>query len=145
MSLRNDTAESGHSRNSESEFAFIDEQGRSDNSFHGMIGRSVAMQRVYHAIAQVADSRINVIVRGESGTGKELVAKAFVALSSRRDKPLISVNCAALPESLIESELFGHERGAFTGAVDARAGQIELAAGGTLFLDEIATLTIPLQ
>lgn len=145
MPLRNDTAANGHSRNADSDFAPIDEQGHSGNSFHGIIGRSVAIQRIYHAIAQVADSRINVIVRGESGTGKELVAKAIVALSNRRNKPLISVNCAALPENLIESELFGHERGAFTGAVDAKPGQIELADGGTLFLDEIATLTIPLQ
>ncbi len=103
------------------------------------------MLRVYDAIAQVADSKINVIVRGESGTGKELVARALVALSSRRDRPFISLNCAALPENLIESELFGHERGAFTGAHEAKPGQIELADNGTLFLDEIATLTLPLQ
>jgi transcriptional regulator with PAS, ATPase and Fis domain len=109
------------------------------------VGASEAMRRVYDAISQVADSRINVIVRGESGTGKELVARAIVALSGRRNKAFISLNCAALPESLIESELFGHERGAFTGANEAKPGQIELADGGTLFLDEIATLTLPLQ
>lgn len=116
-----------------------------DRHFQEMIGGSDEMRRVYSAISQVADSRIAVIVRGESGTGKELVAKAIVALSDRRNKPFISVNCAALPENLIESELFGHERGAFTGAVDARPGHIEMADGGTLFLDEIATLTMPLQ
>lgn len=115
------------------------------NHFQDLIGGSDAMRRVYDGISQVADSRINVIVRGESGTGKELVARAIVALSSRRHQPFISLNCAALPENLIESELFGHERGAFTGAMDAKPGQIELADGGTLFLDEIATLTLPLQ
>jgi transcriptional regulator with PAS, ATPase and Fis domain len=115
------------------------------SKFQDLVGASEAMRRVYDAISQVADSRINVIVRGESGTGKELVARAIVALSSRRSKPFISLNCAALPENLIESELFGHERGAFTGANEAKPGQIELADGGTLFLDEIATLTMPLQ
>src|ERR1700735_4292753 len=115
------------------------------SKFHDLVGASEAMRRVYDAISQVADSRINVIVRGESGTGKELVARAIVALSSRRNKPFISLNCAALPENLIESELFGHEKGAFTGANESKPGQIELADGGTLFLDEIATLTLPLQ
>jgi DNA-binding NtrC family response regulator len=115
------------------------------SKFQDLVGASEAMRRVYDAVSQVADSRINVIVRGESGTGKELIARAIVALSSRRNKPFISLNCAALPENLIESELFGHEKGAFTGANEAKPGQIELADGGTLFLDEIATLTLPLQ
>ncbi|MGC1523908.1 MAG: sigma 54-interacting transcriptional regulator, partial [Steroidobacteraceae bacterium] len=123
----------------------VDEQLFGDSYFQEMIGGSDEMRRVYNAVSQVADSRISVIVRGESGTGKELVARAIVALSDRRNKPFISVNCAALPENLIESELFGHERGAYTGAVDTRPGHIELADGGTLFLDEIATLTMPLQ
>jgi hypothetical protein len=103
------------------------------------------MRLVYDAIQQVAGSSINVLIRGESGTGKELAARAIVALSRRANKPYIRVNCAALPENLIESELFGSERGAFTGATESRPGQIELADGGTLFLDEIATLTVPLQ
>jgi transcriptional regulator with PAS, ATPase and Fis domain len=115
------------------------------SKFQDLVGASEPMRRVYDAISQVANSRINVIVRGESGTGKELVARAVVALSSRKNKPFISLNCAALPENLIESELFGHERGAFTGANETKPGQIELADGGTLFLDEIATLTLPLQ
>jgi DNA-binding NtrC family response regulator len=115
------------------------------STFQDLVGASEPMRRVYDAISQVANSRINVIVRGESGTGKELVARAVVALSSRKNKPFISLNCAALPENLIESELFGHERGAFTGANETKPGQIELADGGTLFLDEIATLTMPLQ
>jgi DNA-binding NtrC family response regulator len=129
----------------EVERARLQQQVLERSKFQDLVGGSEAMRRVYDAISQVADSRINVIVRGESGTGKELVARALVALSSRRNKPFISLNCAALPENLIESELFGHERGAFTGAHEAKPGQIELADGGTLFLDEIATLTLPLQ
>lgn len=113
--------------------------------FQDFIGASEPMRMIYEAILQVADSNINVLVRGESGTGKELVARALVALSRRSKKPYIRLNCAALPEHLIESELFGSERGAFTGATESRPGQIELADGGTLFLDEIATLSLPLQ
>jgi DNA-binding NtrC family response regulator len=129
----------------EMERARMQQQVLERSKFQDLVGASEPMRRVYDAISQVADSRINVIVRGESGTGKELVARAIVALSSRRNKPFISLNCAALPENLIESELFGHERGAFTGANEAKPGQIELSDGGTLFLDEIATLTLPLQ
>ena len=113
--------------------------------FQDFIGLSEPMRLVYDAIQQVAASNINVLIRGESGTGKELAARAIVALSRRAAKPFIRLNCAALPENLIESELFGSERGAFTGATEARPGYIELADGGTLFLDEIATLTLPLQ
>jgi transcriptional regulator with PAS, ATPase and Fis domain len=103
------------------------------------------MQRVYEAISRVAESSSTVMIRGESGTGKELVARAIVSLGPRAEKPFVSINCAALPENLIESELFGHERGAFTDAKTARAGHIELAHTGTLFLDEIATLGLALQ
>jgi DNA-binding NtrC family response regulator len=113
--------------------------------FQDFIGGSEPMRLVYDAIQQVADSSINVLIRGESGTGKELAARAVVALSARAKKPYIRLNCAALPETLIESELFGSEKGAFTGATESRPGQIELADGGTLFLDEIATLTPALQ
>jgi DNA-binding NtrC family response regulator len=113
--------------------------------FQDFVGASAPMRTVYDAIQQVADSSINVLILGESGTGKELAARAVVALSRRANKPYIRLNCAALPENLIESELFGSERGAFTGATETRPGQIELADGGTLFLDEIATLTLPLQ
>jgi DNA-binding NtrC family response regulator len=116
-----------------------------NSRFQDLIGASEPMRTVYDAIQQVAGSSVNVVVRGESGTGKELVARAIVALSPRATKPYIRLNCAALPQDLIESELFGSERGAFTGATEARPGQIELADGGTLFLDEIATLTLPLQ
>jgi transcriptional regulator with PAS, ATPase and Fis domain len=103
------------------------------------------MQRVYEALRRVASSNSTVMLRGESGTGKELAARAIVSLSPRREQPMISVNCAALPETLMESELFGHEKGSFTGAHAARPGQIELADGGTLFLDEIGSLSLPLQ
>jgi DNA-binding NtrC family response regulator len=115
------------------------------SSFHELIGSSEPMQRVYEAIRRVADSNTTVVIRGESGTGKELVARALVACSARRDRPLVSVNCAALPETLIEAELFGHEKGSFTGAHTARPGQIEMAHTGTLFLDEISSLDLGLQ
>ncbi|HSB74382.1 MAG TPA: sigma-54 dependent transcriptional regulator [Terriglobales bacterium] len=114
-------------------------------AFCGLIGLSESMQRVYEAIRRVAGSTSTVLIRGESGTGKELVARAIVALSPRAEKPFISLNCAALPDNLIEAELFGHEKGAFTDARNSRAGHIEMADGGTLFLDEIATLGLPLQ
>jgi DNA-binding NtrC family response regulator len=113
--------------------------------FQDFIGASEPMRLIYDAIQQIAASNINVLIRGESGTGKELAARAIVALSRRANKPFVRLNCAALPENLIESELFGSERGAFTGATESRPGHIEMADGGTLFLDEIATLTLPLQ
>jgi DNA-binding NtrC family response regulator len=121
------------------------EQAESKAAFCGLIGGSEAMQRVYQAIQAVADSNTTVVLRGESGTGKELIASAIVQTGSRRDKPYICLNCSAIPESLIESELFGHEKGAFTGADSAKAGLIESAHGGTLFLDEITTLDHSLQ
>jgi Nif-specific regulatory protein len=102
-----------------------------------IVGSSGAMQAVFAQIAQVAASEATVLVRGESGVGKELVAHAIHSSSPRADHPFIKVNCAALPETLVESELFGHERGAFTGALSQRKGRFELASGGTLFLDEI--------
>lgn len=120
-------------------------RARENSRFRDFVGSSEPMRRVYDAIQQVADSNINVLIRGESGTGRELAARAVVALNRRANKPYIRLNCAALPENLIESKLFGSERGAFTGATETRPGQIELADGGTLFRDEIATLTLPLQ
>lgn len=114
-------------------------------SFCDLIGSSDTMRRVYEAITRLADSTSTVLIRGESGTGKELAARAIVALGQRSKKPFVSINCAALPENLIEAELFGHEKGAFTDARAARAGHIELAHTGTLFLDEIATLGLALQ
>ncbi len=117
----------------------------SRSSFEGLVGSSEPMQRVYEAVRRVAGTNTTVILRGESGTGKELVARAIVACSSRRERPLVSINCAALPETLIEAELFGHEKGSFTGAHEARPGQIETAHTGTLFLDEISSLDLALQ
>jgi DNA-binding NtrC family response regulator len=114
-------------------------------SFGELIGASEAMRRVYDAVTRVADSNSTVLIRGESGTGKELVARAIVTMGPRAQKPFISINCAALPENLIETELFGHEKGAFTDAKESRQGHIELAHTGTLFLDEIATLGLALQ
>jgi len=121
------------------------EQAESKSVFCSMIGGSEAMQRVYQAIQAVANSNTTVILRGESGTGKELIASAIVETGNRNDKPYICLNCSAIPENLIESELFGYEKGAFTGAESAKAGLIEVAHGGTLFLDEITTLDHSLQ
>ena len=121
------------------------EQAESKSAFCGLIGGSEPMQLVYQAIRAVANSNTTVVLRGESGTGKELIASAIVQTGNRRDKPYICLNCSAIPESLIESELFGHEKGAFTGADTAKPGLIESAHGGTLFLDEITTLDHSLQ
>jgi DNA-binding NtrC family response regulator len=121
------------------------EQAESKAAFCGMIGGSEAMQRVYQAIQAVADSNTTVVLRGESGVGKELVANAITKTGSRSDQAYICLNCSAIPESLIESELFGHEKGAFTGADATKPGLIETAQGGTLFLDEITTLDHSLQ
>jgi len=121
------------------------EEVRNKNSFCGLIGGSDEIHRVYDAIRRVAKGTTTVMLRGESGTGKELLAHAIVSLGPRCDGPFISVNCAALPEHLMESELFGHEKGAFTGAHTSRPGQIELADRGTLFLDEIGSLGLSLQ
>ncbi len=110
-----------------------------------LVGQSSAMKAIYEIIAKVADSPSTVLITGESGTGKELVAQALHRGSSRRDKPLIKVNCAAIPKDLVESELFGYEKGAFTGAVGSKPGRFELADGGTLFLDEIGEVPVEMQ
>ena len=110
-----------------------------------LVGSCDAMQRLYHRIRRVAPADITVLIHGESGTGKELAARAIHQHSPRHDQPMISVNCAAIPESLIESELFGHEKGAFTGATAARQGLVEAAEGGSLFLDEIGELPMEAQ
>lgn len=114
-------------------------------NIHNMVGTSGAMQEVYRLIEQVANSNATVLIRGESGTGKDLVAHAIHYNSYRSAKPFIKVNCTALPENLLESELFGHEKGAFTGAVERKPGRFELAEGGTLFLDEIGDFSLHLQ
>ncbi|MDA8164161.1 MAG: sigma-54 dependent transcriptional regulator [Desulfobacteraceae bacterium] len=113
--------------------------------FANIIGKNKRMQQIYTLIEKVAPTPATVLISGESGTGKELVARAIHFNSSRKEAPFISVNCAALPESLLESELFGHEKGAFTGAVALRKGRFELADTGTLFLDEVAEMPLALQ
>src|SRR6185369_11281543 len=110
-----------------------------------IIGQSLQIQDVFKIIDKVADTPSTVLITGESGTGKELIATALHDGSSRRDKPLIRINCAAIPKDLMESELFGYERGAFTGAVTSKPGRFELADGGTLFLDEIAEIPVEMQ
>jgi DNA-binding NtrC family response regulator len=121
------------------------EQAESKSAFGSIVGGSPAMQKVYEAILAVADSNTSVVLRGESGTGKELIAQAIVQAGSRAEKPYVCLNCSALPETLIDSELFGYEKGAFTGADTHRPGLIESAHTGTLFLDEITTLNPNLQ
>ncbi len=113
--------------------------------FSNIIGKSAPMQKVYELIEKVAPTKATVLITGESGTGKELIARAIHYNSTRQDKPFISVNCGALPESLLESELFGHEKGAFSGAISQRKGRFEAAHQGTLFLDEISEMSPPLQ
>jgi two-component system NtrC family response regulator len=113
--------------------------------FGNIVGKSKVMHQVYEVIEKVAQTRASVLITGESGTGKELIARAIHFSSTRSDKPFITVNCSALPETLLESELFGHERGAFTGAVTRRKGRFELAHNGTLFLDEVGDMSHALQ
>lgn len=117
----------------------------SEAAVPGMVGHTPAMQEVYKTIGRVADSAATVLVTGESGTGKELVANALHEFSARRARPLIKVNCAAIPTELLEAELFGHEKGAFTNANSRRIGRFEQAQGGTLFLDEVGDMPLALQ
>ncbi|UZJ45214.1 sigma-54 dependent transcriptional regulator [Marinimicrobium sp. C6131] len=113
--------------------------------FRSLVGTSRQIQQVRDMMAQVADKDVSVLITGESGTGKEVVARNLHYNSPRRDKPFVPVNCGAIPAELLESELFGHEKGAFTGAINARAGRFELAEGGTLFLDEIGDMPLNMQ
>jgi len=119
--------------------------GLATDGFEGLVGRHPDMVRIYQLITQVAATTTTVLITGESGTGKELVARAVHARSGRSAQPFVAINVAAIPETLLESELFGHERGAFTGAVARRLGKFELAHGGTIFLDEIGSLRLDLQ
>jgi nitrogen regulation protein NR(I) len=132
-------------RRLERENLLLKRQLRQRYNFSGLIGDSIKMQRVYELIEKVADSDTTILITGESGTGKELVARTIHYNSSRADGPFVPINCAAIPKDLLESELFGHEKGAFTGAINTRIGRFELANNGTLFLDEIGELDPSLQ
>ncbi len=121
------------------------QQQRDVKLFRSLVGTSREIQKVREMMAQVAESEVTVLITGESGTGKEVVARNLHYHSKRREKPFVPVNCGAIPRELLESELFGHEKGAFTGAVTSRAGRFELAQGGTLFLDEIGDMPLPMQ
>jgi len=125
-------------------FTILEENCRNEHD-KKMIGSSPAMKRIYSIIDQVAATDTTILITGESGTGKELAARAIHRTGGRRDKPFVSINCAAIPEGLMESEMFGHERGAFTGADRLHRGKFELADGGTLLLDELGDLPTPLQ
>ena len=131
---------------------FLTEENRSlkeelgrEGLFGGMVGSSAAMKQIFETVERTAATDVTVLIRGESGTGKELIAREIHRRSPRAKMPFIAVNCAALPDSLIESELFGHEKGAFTGAIARRIGKFEMADGGTLFLDEIGDMVLPTQ
>ncbi len=115
------------------------------NGFNGILGQSTQIQRVFEIISKVSATASTILITGESGTGKELVCRAIHKMSSRKKGPLIPVNCAAIPEELLESELFGHEKGAFTGATTARDGRFQLANNGTIFLDEVGEMSPKLQ
>src|SRR6266511_3991388 len=118
---------------------------RREDQFEGIIGRSASLREVFGQLQIVAPTDSTVLLLGETGTGKELVAHALHKRSSRRDRPFVRVNCAAIPSGLLESELFGHERGSFTGAIARKIGRFEMAHGGTLFLDEVGDIPLDLQ
>jgi PAS domain S-box-containing protein len=129
----------------QAENVYLQEEIRSAHDFEDIVGDSVALKKVLNKVGQVAGTDATVLLLGETGTGKELIAHAIHARSGRKDHVLVKVNCAALPGTLIESELFGHEKGAFTGATGRRSGRFEVADGGTIFLDEIGDLALDLQ
>jgi DNA-binding NtrC family response regulator len=143
--LRNILQNAARQRGTERELEVTRRQLRDSGRLGSLVGSSPKMQEVYHLIEQVAPSTASVLITGESGTGKELVARTIHELSPRKSRPFIAINCAAIPDTLIESEIFGHEKGAFTGAVERRTGCFELAESGTLLLDEIGEMPIATQ
>ena len=138
--LRTILANATRQRDTQIELEVARRRLRETGVLGGLVGNSKAMREIFGLIEQIATSNVSVLITGESGTGKELVARTLHTLSARKSRPFVAVNCAAIPETLIESEIFGHEKGAFTGAVERRAGCFELASGGTLLLDELAEM-----
>src|SRR5215470_2517615 len=129
----------------EDERLYLESEIASEYCIGDIIGRSATLRRVLDQVAMVASTRSTVLLHGETGTGKELVARAIHNLSSRRDRTFVRLNCSAIPSGLVESELFGHEKGAFTGALLQKCGRFELADRGSLFLDEIGDISLDLQ
>jgi PAS domain S-box-containing protein len=129
----------------QAENIYLLEEVKQQHGFEEIVGRSAVLQRVLRQAEQVAPTDTTVLITGETGTGKELIARAIHNLSARKDRPMVTVNCGAISAGLVESELFGHEKGAFTGAVSRKIGRFELATGGTIFLDEIGDLSLELQ
>lgn len=129
----------------QAENTYLQEEIKHNSNFEEILGQSPELQKVFHQVEQVAPTDTTVLLLGETGTGKELFARSIHNLSHRKERPLVKVNCTALPINLIESELFGHEKGSFTGASSRRIGRFELANGGTIFLDEIGELSLDLQ
>src|SRR5271170_6195698 len=140
--MRHQTPRSG---NELASLAVVGEMNPNEDRFEGIIGQSSALRRVMNMVEQVASSNSTVLLLGETGTGKELIARAIHNCSNRRAHSFVKVNCAAIPSGLLESELFGHERGAFTGAITQKVGRLELADQGSLFLDEIGDIPLELQ
>ena len=127
------------------ENAYLEEEVRTEHNFGEIVGESAALRRVLKEVETVAPTGSTVLIRGETGTGKELIARALHELSPRRDRTFVKLNCAAIPTGLLESELFGHEKGAFTGAIGQKVGRFELAHQGTLLLDEVGDIPPELQ
>ena len=129
----------------EQENVYLRDEIRTEHNFEDIIGNSAALKRVLEQLEIVAPTDSTVLIQGETGTGKELIARALHNLSARKECPFVKLNCAAIPTGLLESELFGHEKGAFTGAISQKVGRFELAHGGTIFLDEIGEISLELQ
>src|SRR5207253_8212931 len=129
----------------EAENVYLQEEIRNEHNFDEMVGRSPALMELLSKVERIAGTDSTVLIHGETGTGKELIARALHSRSRRQGRPLVKVNCGAIPAGLVESELFGHVKGAFTGALERRIGRFELANGGTLFLDEISELPLDTQ
>jgi DNA-binding NtrC family response regulator len=143
--LRTILANATRQRDTEIELEVARRRLRETGVLGALVGNSRSMREIFGLIEQIAPSNVSVLITGESGTGKELVARTLHDLSPRKTRPFVAVNCAAIPETLIESEIFGHEKGAFTGAVERRAGCFELASGGTLLLDEVGEMPVATQ